>query len=361
MDPVALLKRRILLVLAALPLAGCAVTHEEVACMPAEEDGACPSVEAAEADMVGDGLCGDEIRTVDGEGTPSGEDTAGTVTSCCYPVTYVDTKPGMECIEGRPLQGARGPVIAGTVTSGSWAQAAAAGPDVAGLPTELRARLATAWTAAALAEHASVAAFAKVTLDLLAFAAPAELVSATQAAGADEVRHARRAFALASAYAGAPVAPGPLPLDGFTLGGDLAAFAAATVREGCIGETISALLAAEALAGATDPAVRAALEGIVRDETRHAALAWRTVRWAIQVGGAPVRAAVAGAFADALSGPLYPQGEGLVAGGNAHGRLEVAQAKRVVARAVCELLVPCAAALLAEPAGFGADAGRIAL
>jgi len=35
---------------------------------------------------------------------------------------------------------------------------------------------------------------------------------------------------------------------------------------------------------------------IVRDETRHAELAWATVRWALDTGGAPVRCALEAAL-----------------------------------------------------------------
>src|SRR5436190_13763000 len=71
------------------------------------------------------------------------------------------------------------------------------------------------------------------------------------------------------------------------------------VREGCIGETVAALEAREALARASDPAVRAVLARIARDEARHAELAWRTVAWALSIGDERVRAAVAAAFRDA--------------------------------------------------------------
>jgi hypothetical protein len=52
--------------------------------------------------------------------------------------------------------------------------------------------------------------------------------------------------------------------------------------EGCVGETLAAIEAAEALAGATDPEVRRALERIAHDERRHAELAFRFVAWALE-------------------------------------------------------------------------------
>ena len=97
--------------------------------------------------------------------------------------------------------------------------------------------------------------------------------------------------------------PGPLALGGaLELGTDLSAIAASAVKEGCVGETLAAVQAAEQLDAATDPAVRAALEMIVDDEARHAELAWRFVAWAVRTGGEPVRRAVERAFAEAVAG-----------------------------------------------------------
>jgi hypothetical protein len=78
---------------------------------------------------------------------------------------------------------------------------------------------------------------------------------------------------------------------------DLAELATWTARDGAIGETMAAWLAGQALEGSADPAVRAVLERIVRDETEHAELAWATLRWALAQGGAPVQAAIEAVFA----------------------------------------------------------------
>jgi hypothetical protein len=48
-------------------------------------------------------------------------------------------------------------------------------------------------------EHASVAAFARFTLDLLALGAPADLVQSAQQALGDEIAHAELCFGLAGA------------------------------------------------------------------------------------------------------------------------------------------------------------------
>src|SRR5205814_7790511 len=90
--------------------------------------------------------------------------------------------------------------------------------DIAALNAALdpatRAHLAAAWLRDALEEHASVAAFARLTMHLLSVGAPPELIIESQRASLDEVRHARACFALASRYAGKGVGPSSLSLQG---------------------------------------------------------------------------------------------------------------------------------------------------
>src|SRR5690606_23842857 len=107
------------------------------------------------------------------------------------------------------------------------------------LPSDenLRTKLAAHFTHMGLMENASVAAFARFTLQLLSLGAPAALIEASNQALIDETRHARKCFALASAYAGDAVGPGALPLEGALENTNWEAILEATVLEGCIGET----------------------------------------------------------------------------------------------------------------------------
>jgi hypothetical protein len=149
-------------------------------------------------------------------------------------------------------------------------------------------------------EHASIAAFARFTLHLLAVGAPPELVTASQRAIGDETEHARLAFSLASAYAGAPMGPGALAIDGSLDDFNVVDLVATLFREGCVGETVAAIEARDALENVRDPAVRTVLETIARDELRHAELAWRTLGWLVASGRAS-RAAVRDEVTKALS------------------------------------------------------------
>jgi hypothetical protein len=313
-----------------------------------------------------------------GCGSPSSIDSDGTFAygQCCYTATvqYCAGRPfstdhGL-CVatlrEGDTGWGGGGapgmerpsaPVLDALLPHADSARSSPAGGALlrysfAALSPEARAALAEAWARDALLEHASIASFARFSLELMAVGAPADLVEAAHRAALDEVRHARACFALASAYRGAPVGPSPFPFEGrVDVSGDLARIAARTVVEGCVGETIAAVLAAEQLAGATDPAVCAALSVIAEDEARHAELAWRVVAWAVQTGGERVRAAAAEAFEAALRGtgdvaPACDAGSPDVAA--AHGRLSAAAARAAQTRAMDEIVRPCLAALLDE-------------
>ncbi len=154
-------------------------------------------------------------------------------------------------------------------------------PDRA-LRSDLRERAAQAWARVGQMEHASVAAFARFALQLLQLGAPPSLVELTTQAMADETRHARLAFALASAHAGTKLGPGALDVRRSLEETSLEDVVRLVVREGCIGETCAALEAREAAEHAREPELAELLRGIADDEARHAELAWRFVSWALE-------------------------------------------------------------------------------
>lgn len=218
---------------------------------------------------------------------------------CCFEIT---TEELFCAVPGRPYSHAGEVRLAELGDGGGWL-APIDTIDAASLSASERTRLADKWANDGLAEHASVASFARFALQLMAVGAPSDLVALAQRAALDEVEHARLAFAVASAYAGRQVGPGPFPVAEGGMAVTLAELAAATAAEGCINETLSTLRAHAELANTTDPAVRAVLTRIVADETRHAELAWRTVAWAIRTGGADVRRAVEAVFSRATEAP----------------------------------------------------------
>ncbi len=165
--------------------------------------------------------------------------------------------------------------------SGAWTRGLS--PEVQHLSRSQRSQLCEHWSAIAAMEHASVASFARALLELVAVGAPAELLAATQGALADEIRHAQRTFALASAYGGRELGPGPLAIEGALCGaGDRRRLAEAVAREGCVSETLAAAEVRAASEAASDPVIRRALAEIAADEEEHSRLAWRTLNWLLE-------------------------------------------------------------------------------
>ena len=216
---------------------------------------------------------------------------------------------------------------------------------------ELRPALAQAWMEIAAAEHASVASFARFILQLLAVGAPPTLVLAGQQALADEVEHARVAFALASQFAGRGVGPGPLPHASAAGAMELDTIVAAVIEEACVGETLSALEVREAAARAVDPGLRRVLGKIAADEQRHAELGWRFVQWALAGASAERVARAQACFGRAIAAAQadaermsHETGEPAL---REFGVIDAPLRAALWRRGLAELVLPTAAALRA--------------
>jgi len=206
-------------------------------------------------------------------------------------------------MDGRALRIRGRTVTAQGTRDAEWAVAAT--PAVSGQDEATRAMLATEWEVAARTEHASVAAFARLSLDLMAAGAPPHLLEASLTAALEEVRHATGAYSLASAYAGRHLGPGPIP-EVATAPGGLARLATETVLDGCLGEGLAAACAREAAAEATDPVIRAHLSAVAREEGGHAELAWAVLAFCLERGGAAARRATERALEISARGALPP-------------------------------------------------------
>jgi len=181
---------------------------------------------------------------------------------------------------GRPFLIAEVPRMAAIETRADWLDATLS-PDASGLSPLERAQLAAHWARLGQMEHASIAAFARFSLQLLSLGAPSELVEACNRALADETAHTRACFALASAYGGTAVGPARLDIEHCFEDTSLLAIAKLVLREGCLGETVASLEALAAAEVASDPAVKRALTQIANDELQHAELAFKFLRWAL--------------------------------------------------------------------------------
>jgi len=217
-----------------------------------------------------------------------------------------------------------------------------------GLDDATREALARAWLADGLEEHASIAAFARFAMMMLGLGAPPELVAEAQRASVDEVRHARACFSLARRYGARAAGPGSLRVDDALGPATLAEVAALAAEEGCVGETLGALIAEAQAAAARDPEVVSRTARIARDETRHAELAWRFVSWAVASGGEGVLAAVEAAVTRALAMTLAMDVRPLrvdAASWAAHGRLSCKEARDIATRGAHDVVLPALRAM----------------
>jgi hypothetical protein len=252
--------------------------------------------------------------------------------ACCYVLDV-----SVWC-EGRPFTVGGKARVAASGGSG-WATSVGVGA----VHDRIRERLAAEWSAVGAAEHASIASFARFVLELTALGAPAELVAEATRAMADEIVHARLAYGVASALLGEEVGPGPLDPRGAIADLDVRRIVLDCVREGCIGETLAAAEAAAARDVCADEATRDVLARIADDEARHAALAWKFVRWALHRHpelSADVLATLRGVSLGVAPGE-DPDAAALARAGRLSGRAK----HRVATATLREVVLPCAAAL----------------
>jgi hypothetical protein len=322
--------------------------------------GRCVQADCTTDDDCQDGLCATTIVGDPGCGSfqfrcQTAQDECGGDADCATGKKCVVPEGGgprackeANCFIGRPFLVAGVTRAAATTARADWG-ALDRVPSLEGLDEATRRELGAHWAQAGAMEHASIAAFARFSLQLLSLGAPPDLLQATHAAMADETEHARLCYGLASAYLGSAVGPARLEVGDALQAMDAASILADAIREGCIGETVASMEAAEAAACAEDPAVRAVLLRIADDEARHAELAWRFVRWAVS-RDASLSATAARVFAEeatAARGAARPEAEDLA--WLACGRVTPAVHRRLHQQAMERVVAPCARALLAAP------------
>lgn len=282
-------------------------------------------------DWLPEGVGEDWIGYINERATIDAELANSNPPRCCYDWGTVFFTPGRPLLDARQTPRTAAPI------SQSWSEIRA---EIIPVGRALSNYLARAWLRDALAEHASIASFARTTLELLAIGAPRDLIRDAQSAGLDEVRHADRCFELAAAYAGEPLGPGLLDSPP-PRAPELVRLAVDTFLEGCVGETVAALGATRALSDCKVPVIQATLKMIARDEAEHAALAWRTIAWTVRTGGEPVRNALSIA---AETATLTPAPRDLTSGQcetlRIHGRLDPTAKHRVERDAWREIIRP---------------------
>lgn len=194
----------------------------------------------------------------------------------------------------------------------------------------VRPALARQWRENGRTEHASVAAFARLTLDLMALGAPPALIAAANRDALDEIRHAELCFSLARALDGNEGSPAAFPeaSRAHTLPANralaLAVLAVDSLVDGALHEGLSARVIARLVKRCEEPQIRAVLKEIAADEGRHAAHGWDVVAWCLAEGGSAVAEALEGALKTIPRSMSTPLPEPAVEGGweryGIHGR-----------------------------------------
>jgi len=310
-------------------ISACKNTEDGQACMEvAEEQTTCPArADVNPHDLFIPGRCGWEVEQVKSNGTRETivTDVKPQMQVCCYLAKLVEEEPG--CVVGRPYfdggRELRAPLLS----------------DDAPLP--FASARAAAWAIAGSGEHASVAAFARLSLQLLRLGAPSDLLRGVHQAAMDEVSHAEICWAIAQRFGAPRVSAGAFPFsDNIAMDADLPALAAAAVREGCLAETLGAHVVSVAAELAPEAEVQSALHSIAREEAAHAVLSFRIVAWALRVGGAAVKSAMCAALADPW--PKLDVEELAL-----RANVDVALLHAASEQAVAEVIRPAAAELLA--------------
>jgi hypothetical protein len=262
--------------------------------------------------------------------------------ACCYVLTDFSY---MEWVEGRPFTIDGHAQLAPTCHDNGWSETT--DWTATGMDDAQRTRLIAHWTQTARFEHASVASFARFSMQLMAIGAPADLVASATRAQADEIHHARLCLGIASAFADTPIGLGALNIEGaLSHAGDVNAILVDTIREACVNETISAAQCQAAAEVATDPHIKDALTKIAEDEQRHAALAWSTVRWILDTHP-ELKSLAQTTFEDAMSTPWSTS---LMNTGdlNPWGVLSSAAEQAIANRVMRRVVRPCVNALLGQ-------------
>ncbi|NBW81549.1 ferritin-like domain-containing protein [bacterium] len=175
---------------------------------------------------------------------------------------------------GRPFRINGTPIVSKVSNSSEWSTC-----DVktcSDLDHESRRALEAVWLDNASKEHASVPAFSKLSLQLIALAAPPELIAKVFTAAGREITHAKLCFSIAASVSGKPWCPAEMPqiLRGNNKFDSLESLILECFVDGCLMEALSAAHAQASARLAEEADVKSVFSVIAEDEKFHAELSW---------------------------------------------------------------------------------------
>jgi hypothetical protein len=214
------------------------------------------------------------------------------------------------------------------------------------LTPEERQRLGETWTRRTAAEYLAVSTFSVLAIDLVAAAAPADVLSLCLRAGIDEVRHAELCLRMVEIYAGKRIQP---PAGMSSLPDDpkrprLHQALANTMLVSCVSETYATTVLSATRDLTTDRCAHEVLTSIYSDEVMHARLGWSYLRYALDRGGADAIGAAAAMVPIALRGVATvverERPATITDAVRGHGLMTPAEEREVFSACVREVLVP---------------------
>ena len=143
------------------------------------------------------------------------------------------------------------------------------------------------WIDKALSKHASIATYAKFSLDLMSLGAPLWFLEMANNASLDEIEHTKFSFDILNMYLinyynqNGCIRYKEFPSHTVNIDGDYDRIASDTAIDGCFGELVSALTFMNG-----QEEMNGYLRTMALDELNHTSFAWVTIRWIIEQNGA---------------------------------------------------------------------------
>ena len=215
-----------------------------------------------------------------------GDECTETGLNACYATPDGWSCSDFNCAVGRPLTNGTSYQMAPLSSGDGWTNDDLT-INCAYLSKEEIATVISHWENVTQLEHSSIASFSRFSLQMMAMGAPADILLAIQKATSDEIRHTQRAADILSGLIGSKVTLGAFPIKGLSIESSREALISNLIKEACFAETLGVAELTAALKWCDHPEISAHLSEVLEEETEHAHLAWKALKWLVE--SAPIQ------------------------------------------------------------------------